>query len=108
MMIPSTLDDLNRLPRWTAWINEARPGGGKLTKTPYRARGRRSQSNNPRTWITRAAAEIVARQVLNGSGGGSGIWLGALGDGLILIGIDLDRCRDPVTGEIADWRAWSL
>jgi hypothetical protein len=98
------LADLADQERWTGWLNEPRADDpAKTTKVPYCAPGRKSQSNNPKTWITRATADRVARAIVNGAGGGVGIWLGDLGDGTTLIGIDLDTCRDPASGIFAPW-----
>jgi predicted P-loop ATPase len=97
------LADLAHQPRWTAWRNERRDGSDKLTKVPYAAPGQRSQSDNPKTWISRGAADRVAPVIINGARGGVGIWLGNLGDGMVLIGIDLDTCRDSKTTIIEPW-----
>ena len=98
------LADLAGLRRWTAWCNEQRADDSdKLTKVPYRAPGRRAQADNPQTWITCSAAKALAAKIVNGLGGGIGVWLGELGDEAVLIGVDLDTCRNPQTGSIEPW-----
>jgi putative DNA primase/helicase len=81
---------------WVAWVEECR--GQKPTKTPYRSPGQRAKSNAPRTWLTRTAAETLARRIVNGSAGGIGIMLGS-GRG----GVDLDTCYDPESGTLLPW-----
>ena len=106
------LGDLAGKAVWTAWRNERRPnkidGKIEITKVPYAALGRKSRSNEPRTWVNldRAAhtAEIIT-QTNDNLGGGVGIYLGIqdCAPGVRLAGIDLDTCRDPVTGVIDEW-----
>jgi primase-polymerase (primpol)-like protein len=89
-----TLNDLATAPLWVAWRNEMRDG--RRTKVPYNPRsGQRAESNNANSWATRGEAED---------------WValhGANGIGLVLgddrIGIDLDSCRDPDTGDFTAW-----
>lgn len=66
-------------------------------KVPYQPNGRKAKSNNPSTWSTLADCQAVASQ-FTGLG-----FVFAAGDGLF--GVDLDSCRNPDTGEIADWAA---
>jgi putative DNA primase/helicase len=59
---------------------------------------------DPSTYGTRAAAEQRWQKIANPKAvGGIGIVLGELPNGLHLDGIDLDSCRDPQGGGIADW-----
>ena len=76
--------------RWVAWRYEER--AGSLTKVPYQTATRRASSTDPSTWLTYAEAQQLEAD-------GIGIML--TGDGLG--GVDLDECRDPETGELADW-----
>jgi hypothetical protein len=96
---PSLVDFINHR-QWVAWRNEQR--GDKLTKVPYTAVGQRAKSDDPSTWLRHDEAVLIAEAIDNGLGGGVGIMLGQCGDRRIA-GIDLDTCRDPVTGEIASW-----
>src|SRR4051812_45390009 len=74
------------------WLGEMKTGTGVQQK--YRIRLIAAmKADNPRTWGTRSAAELRASYLVNGEGGGIGIELGDLGDGISLGGIDLDTCR---------------
>ena len=93
-------DVLRRERRWVLWGLELRKG--KLTKVPYNAgSGQRASSTDPQTWtdfesVVRAfrASQTSAPGAYNGVGF-------VLGDGYA--GVDLDDCRDPATGELAEW-----
>jgi putative DNA primase/helicase len=88
-------DDLTALPRWVIWKLEERDG--KLTKIPYRAADHHlpASSTDPTTWGSFSAALATME---DGKSDGVGF---VLGDGFT--GVDLDDCRDPQTGVIADW-----
>lgn len=113
-----TFSDLAHLPIWVAWCKEDRrrkDGTAIPTKVPYAVRGSgKAKADDPRTWGTRAEAEVTAKALLRGSGtGGIGLMLGEVsnGSGLTLFGIDLDSCIDPedtrredaITAPIAPW-----
>jgi putative DNA primase/helicase len=94
--IPETL---RALPRWVGWRYEL--AKGKWTKTPVNVwTGNHASSTDPGTWATFEQARAAYR-----SGGldGIGIVLAQDGDGPALVGIDLDHCRDPRTGELQPW-----
>lgn len=99
------LADLAHDRRWTAWRNEE--NDGDLIKTPYQRAGRRSASDDPSTWLTHAEAIAVAEGIVNGTGGGVGIWFGDHRD-TWLAGIDLDTCRNLETGALEPWAATVL
>ena len=82
---------MRTLPRWVVWRHEER--NGKSTKVPFSAlTGKRAASDDPQTWSAfETATEVFDR------GGWAGIGF-MLGDGFV--GIDLDHCRNPETGEI--------
>ncbi len=95
-MMPIALD---RLPaeilqshRAVLWNHEQRDG--KPTKVPYAPHDPESRAavDDPQTWGTFAEAVTAYEE---GKSDGVGI---VLGDGLV--GVDLDKCRDPETGEI--------
>lgn len=90
MVIPEALSGDRR---WLLWREEKR--NGKTTKVPYCPDGRRrASSTDPATWCS-------LDEALSSAGGNfSGIGI-ALGDGLA--GVDLDKCRVPETGAIAEW-----
>ncbi|HEX2343273.1 MAG TPA: hypothetical protein VHI98_22575, partial [Vicinamibacterales bacterium] len=85
--------------RWLVWKLEARDG--KLTKIPYCATKPHApaSSTDPATWATFSSALAT---VEDGKCDGVGF---VLGDGFAggISGVDLDDCRDPETGTIADW-----
>jgi hypothetical protein len=96
----TTLSDFIVLPQWVAWRNENRRG--KPTKVPYFTIRREAEADNPSTWQPHDQAVVVRDAIVNGTGGGVGIELGQCGDRWI-VGIDLDTCRHPVSGQIEQW-----
>ncbi len=96
----ATLTELRPRQQWVAWRNETR--GGKTTKIPYVSASRKAEADNPATWLSHDQAASVAKEIVNGSGGGVGIELGKCDD-KHLIGIDLDTCRNPETGSAEPW-----
>ncbi len=89
--------DLRDLPQWVLWRLEERKPGDKPTKVPYQANGSKAKANEPATWSS--FAEIcVAFDMGNYSG--IGFEFDASDP---FCGIDLDGCRDPQSGRIADW-----
>lgn len=86
--------DLAQRRQWVCWRLEKREG--KPTKVPVQPNGLLAATDNPRTWSSyEEACEAAAR---NGWG------IGYVFDG-DLVGVDLDKCRDPSTGKIEDWAA---
>jgi len=84
---------LATMPRWLVWREELR--AGRATKVPYVAfdPGERwAKTDDPRTWAQRPVAEAATPRLVNGCAGGIGVVLGELGNGEVLIGIDLDTC----------------
>jgi len=91
--IPASLTSRNH---WVMWRWESRKkddGSVNWTKVPYTAHGTKASSTNPKTWTSFSVA-LKAYQ----TGGFAGIGI-VLTDGLH--GIDLDDCRDPVTGNLS-------
>jgi hypothetical protein len=89
--------DLRGKPRWVLWRYEEREG--KPTKIPYSAAtGRRASTTDAGTW---AEFRSVWTAYQNG-GAWSGIGFVFAPEDDIL-GVDLDHCRDPVSGDIEDW-----
>lgn len=96
-----TLALLANREMWVPWQTEQREGG-KPTKVPYRAdgSGARAKADDPRTWGTRADAEMVAARLPKPFGmGGVGLQFKDLGFGLRTGGVDLDTLRNVETGE---------
>jgi hypothetical protein len=92
--LPSVPALLKDLPQWVRWRLE--PGAnGKPTKVPYQVNGAKASSTNPDTWTDyRTAVEGVK---INGSGGVGFVVTSGI------VGFDLDGCRDPKTGNVAEW-----
>ena len=85
--------ELCRLDRWVLWRNTQRtkPDGTKVwAKMPISAKGGAGSSTDAATWVPFGAA---VDEYLMGEYDGIGIVLGGT-----LHGIDLDDCRDPVSG----------
>jgi hypothetical protein len=98
---PMTLAALASQPRWVTWREEIRDGNP--TKVPYSPKtGWRAKADEPATWGTRQEAENAIPRIVNGMGGGIGLKLGDLGNGIAIGGIDLDTCRSP-DGAIDPW-----
>jgi putative DNA primase/helicase len=80
--------------RWVCWQIEYREG--RPTKVPINPQtGARASSTDPQTWSDYATA-VKARERLRLNGVG---FVFSASDPYI--GIDLDNCRNPETGEIA-------
>ena len=99
--LPAALERLTAEPRWLVWRWETRSdkdGNPNWTKPPYQARfpGKNAKTNDPQTW----GAYADAIKAVN-AGDADGIGYALLGSDLGAI--DLDKCRDSVTGEVAQW-----
>lgn len=84
--------ELKIIPHWVLWKWKTRDG--KTTKPPYQADGRSASVDNPATWTTFDTA-LAAYQ----HGGFSGIGI-VLSEDDDLLGVDLDECLNPDTGEL--------
>ena len=101
-----TLASLDSLPIWLAWQEEpAENASAKPKKVPYQARSQaKASATTPGHRGTRAQAEQRAARLSRPlERGGVGVVLTNIGDDLHLTGIDLDSCRDPSDGSIAEW-----
>lgn len=101
-----SMADLANVARWVAWRTEARRDTGRITKVPKDPHTLRdAASTRPETWGTRQVAEAADMRLPASSHGpgGVGLVLGEWPDGYRLAGVDLDSCRDPVTGAMAPW-----
>ena len=91
-------EELRRRPQWIVWKLEERDG--EPTKVPYIAGGvGRAKSTDMLTW--RSFEEAV--QALE-SGRYDGVGF-VFCSGDPFAGVDLDKCRDPETGELEEWAA---
>jgi hypothetical protein len=89
------LIDLGR--RFVLWRAVKDRETGKVRKLPLQAAtGKAASSTDPATWATWEACHDARRRHR-----AAGIGVVFNGDGVG--GVDLDSCRDPVTGTIADW-----
>ena len=91
-------EDLKSIPRWVLWryVKKPKPNGTNVwAKVPFGIDGKPASSTDPRTWAT---YDEAADYLIFNDFDGLGI---VLGDDLH--GIDLDDCRDPVTGELTDF-----
>jgi putative DNA primase/helicase len=89
---------LKEIPRWLLWkyIKKKKPDGTIFwTKVPFQTSGAPASTTDPRTWCSYDDA-LDAWMV--GDFDGIGLTLGS-----DVQGIDLDDCRDPVTGKLNDF-----
>ena len=98
-----SLADIRDERQWVAWRNEKR-SDGTSTKIPFYEPTLQARSNNRSTWVTHNQAAAVAKDIVNGLGGGIGLMLGSCQTRWIA-GVDLDSCRDKATGAIEPWAA---
>lgn len=84
------------LNQWVVWRLEKRDG--KPTKVPYSPlTGRRADSTDPKTWAGyREAVKAAREKDYDGLG-----FVFTADDPYV--GVDLDGCRDPATGEVEGW-----
>ncbi len=84
------------LPQWVCWRWRLR--GEKWRKPPIDpTTGRDANENNPSTWTS--FSEAVNAHVMKGLPGVGFVFTPPDP----FLGIDLDRCRDPATGELDPW-----
>lgn len=84
--------ELKIIHHWLLWRLETRDG--KPTKTPYQATGAPARVNDKSTWT---AFETALAAYLKGGFSGLGF---ALDPALRIVGVDLDKCLNPETGEL--------
>ena len=91
--------------QWVNWkLEESHsPNGKPYTKVPLNAtKGGKASTTRPWTWATLATAKDRHDRYSAQAGRGE-----VQGAGYVLqhgeVGIDLDKCRDPDTGTIAEW-----
>jgi putative DNA primase/helicase len=96
-VIPENIPQrLTRRPQWVTWRYEERDG--KPTKVPYTpGTNRRASSTDLMTW--RPFEEAVEAYEADGYDGIGFMFCSADP----FVGIDLDKCRNPETGMIAEW-----
>lgn len=87
-MIPN---ELKQKAQWVVYRLEERDG--RVTKVPYSVSGKRASTTDATTWATFAQAAAVKEDY-------SGVGFVFAGD---YVGIDLDKCRNPQTGDVQQW-----
>lgn len=92
--IPTALRDRSQ---WVLWRTGERKPGDKPTKLPYQVNDALAAADDSATWSTFVA--VVERFA---KGGYDGIGYEFSSDDPYC-GIDLDGCRDPETGVVAEW-----
>jgi putative DNA primase/helicase len=100
-MFDNIPEEMRRLPLWICWQLkdvDAGKGGKKQTKVPFRIDGRPASTTDSNDWVAFDAAVRALRIRAKFSGIG---FVFAKDSGLV--GIDLDKCRDPETGETEAW-----
>lgn len=96
--LPLLPQEIKDVPNWVVWkleqVTNKTTGETRTTKIPYNARtGALASSTDPRTWTAYTIAVDAFR-----TKGYSGLgWMFTLEAGII--GVDLDKQRDPGTGE---------
>ena len=94
--LDNTPEELRKRRQWLVWKYEERDG--KLTKMPYIAGGvGKASSTDSLTW--RSFAEAV-QALQTGRYDGIGF---VFSSGDPYSGVDLDKCRNPETGELEGW-----
>jgi putative DNA primase/helicase len=97
-LIENIPEQLTSRPQWVCWRTETREG--KPTKVPYTpGTNRRASSRDLMTWRTFEEA-LVAYEAGEPPYDGIGF---VFCSGDPYVGIDLDDCRDPESGEIKPW-----
>ena len=89
-------DELKTLPTWVCYRMEERFGQTTPTKVPYNpVTGEKAKANDPSTWTD---YETCVAAVKRSDYAGIGFEFAPP-----FVGVDLDHCRDAVTGVIEDW-----
>lgn len=89
-------EELRAFPQWVDWRGEE--SRGRIAKVPYdAATGRRASVADRRTWCS---FEEAVRAFKSGNFDGVGF---VFSESDPYTGVDLDRCRDPQTGELEEW-----
>ncbi len=87
---------LTRLRQWVLWRWES-GDDGRPTKVPYTPDGRHAKSTDPATWSEFSAVVAAFRK-----GGFDGVGF-VFTKNDPFVGIDLDKCRSPLSGKVEPW-----
>jgi putative DNA primase/helicase len=100
IQIENIPQEMKELPQWVNWKWEKRDG--KPTKPLYASKtGKRASHSDPLTWGPFEKA-VSAYEVSDSCFDGIGF---VFSPDDPFCGIDLDECRDPVSGEVTPWAA---
>lgn len=99
MTLENIPEELQTMPRWICWKKIDR-AGGKPAKVPLSVNGGPGKVNDPATWATFPAAVEMSTQE------GSGV--GFVFTNTEYIGIDIDGCIDPDSGQLSKKAAWAV
>lgn len=94
-LIDAVPEALRKLDQWVLWRLTTRHG--RVTKVPFDRFGNRAAVNDPSTWCDFDSALQALRE-----GQASGIGF-VIAEHDSVVGIDLDRCVDKESGEVAPW-----
>lgn len=86
--------EIKPIERWVTWSWTWKPEKLKWDKPPYQTDGRPAKCNDGKTWTTFELAK-AAEPRFDGIGFMLGTEIG-------IVGIDLDDCRNPASGEISE------
>jgi putative DNA primase/helicase len=93
--------ELRQYPQWVCWKAKSEKNG-KIDKVPFDPKtGRAASSTDPATW------GVFEQAVATSKNGGGYAGIGFVLNGGPYVGVDLDDCRNPETGDIQAW-AWEI
>jgi putative DNA primase/helicase len=98
-------DEMKQTPQWCVWRWEQR--GSKRTKVPYLGVRRHAKADSPEKWYPYPSTVAMfeglqgAKQPFDGIG-----FLFTAADPYL--GVDVDDCRDPETGQLSEQAQWFL
>jgi len=96
---PNIPQQLKDKPNWVLW--EIASVNGKLTKVPYRLDGKKAATTRSQEW---SDYKSVVEKITEKGGISEKHGIGrVVQQDERLVGIDLDGCRSPETGEITQW-----
>lgn len=97
---PETIPELLRKqPQWVVWSWIWNPNRGQWDKPPRQINGLAGSSTDPGTWTS---FETAHKAYLSENAPWDGIGF-VLSEETGLVGVDLDDCRNPESGQLQDW-----
>ena len=93
-----TYPAIRELGAWHQWVlYRIETVKAKPTKVPFQPNGRKASTTDANTWST---LDDVCRAYEAGGWDGIGF---VFSENDPFVGVDIDKCRDPITGEIETW-----